>query len=131
VIRNLAGLARMGCRLDLDDFGTGNASITSIRRFAIERIKIDRSFVTRIDEDPEQQKMVSAILTMAERLGLDTLAEGVETPAERDMLVNMGCGHLQGFGIARPMPLPDTTAWLQAAQARAAGDTVLRLPRRA
>ena len=108
VVRNLAGLARLGCCLDLDDFGTGHASITSIRRFSIERIKIDRSFVTRIDEDPEQQRMVSAILTMAERLGLDTLAEGVETEAEQAMLARLGCGHVQGFGIARPMPLRDT-----------------------
>jgi diguanylate cyclase (GGDEF)-like protein len=131
VIRNLAGLARLGCRLDLDDFGTGNASITSIRRFAIERIKIDRSFVTRIDEDPEQQKMVSAILTMAERLGLDTLAEGVETMAERQLLTDMGCGHLQGFCIARPMALDDATTWLRTTQSGDAGQALLRLPRRA
>lgn len=113
VIRNLAGLARLGCCLDLDDFGTGHASITSIRRFSIERIKIDRSFVTRIDDDLEQQKMVGAILTMAERLGLDTLAEGVETPAERAMLARLGCGHVQGFGIARPMPLSETADWIR------------------
>jgi EAL domain-containing protein (putative c-di-GMP-specific phosphodiesterase class I) len=112
VIRNLAGLARLGCCLDLDDFGTGHASITSIRRFSIERIKIDRSFVTRIDDDLEQQKMVTAILTMAERLGLDTLAEGVETAAERAMLARLGCGHVQGFGIARPMPIKETDAWI-------------------
>jgi EAL domain-containing protein (putative c-di-GMP-specific phosphodiesterase class I) len=121
VMRNLAGLARLGCCLDLDDFGTGHASITSIRRFSIERIKIDRSFVTRIDDDPEQQKMVSAILTMAERLGLDTLAEGVETAAERAMLAKLGCGHVQGFAIARPMPLSETADWLRA-QARARHD---------
>lgn len=114
VIRNLAGLARLGCCLDLDDFGTGHASITSLRRFSIERIKIDRSFVTRIDEDPEQSRMVAAILTMAERLGLDTLAEGVETEAERSMLQRLGCGHVQGYGIARPMPLGETVAWMRA-----------------
>ncbi len=113
VIRNLSGLARLGCCLDLDDFGTGHASITNIRRFSIERIKIDRSFVTKIDDDPEQQKMVSAILTMADRLGLDTLAEGVETAGEHAMLVRLGCGHLQGFGIARPMPMQETDLWIQ------------------
>ncbi|TNC65158.1 putative bifunctional diguanylate cyclase/phosphodiesterase [Rubellimicrobium roseum] len=112
VVRNLAGLARLGCCLDLDDFGTGHASITSIRRLSIERIKIDRSFVTRIDEDPEQQRMVAAILTMADRLGIDTLAEGVETPEERAMLEQLGCGHLQGFGIARPMPFVETIGWI-------------------
>jgi diguanylate cyclase (GGDEF)-like protein len=122
VMRNLAGLARLGCCLDLDDFGTGHASITSIRRFSIERIKIDRSFVTRIDDDPEQQKMVGAILTMAERLGLDTLAEGVETEGERAMLARLGCGHIQGFGIARPMPLSETADWIRA-QSRARPET--------
>jgi EAL domain-containing protein (putative c-di-GMP-specific phosphodiesterase class I) len=114
VIRNLAGLARLGCCLDLDDFGTGQASISSIRRFSIERIKIDRSFVSRIDQDPEQSRMVGAILTMAERLGLDTLAEGVETEGERQILTRLGCGHVQGFGIARPMPFPDTIPWIRA-----------------
>ena len=127
VIRNLAGLARLGCCLDLDDFGTGNTSITSIRRFSIERIKIDRSFVTRIDEDQEQQKMVAAILTMADRLGLDTLAEGVETPAEHAMLTRLGCGHLQGFGIARPMPMDQTDAWIRANMK--GGGTALDKPR--
>jgi len=129
VIRNLAGLAELGCCLDLDDFGTGHASITNIRRFSIERIKIDRSFVTRIDADPEQQNMVGAILTMADRLGLDTLAEGVESDAELAMLRRLGCAHVQGFGIARPMPRADADIWLRARQ----HPTVepLNLPRRA
>ena len=118
IIRNLSGLARLGCCLDLDDFGTGHASITNIRRFSIERIKIDRSFVTKIDADPEQQKMVSAILTMADRLGLDTLAEGVETAGEQAMLARLGCGHLQGFGIARPMPMQETDGWIRAYRSR-------------
>lgn len=112
ILHNLAALADMGCRLDLDDFGTGHASITNIRRFAIARIKIDRSFVTRVDLDEEQQNMMAAILTMAERLDLDTLAEGVETPEELARLTQMGCGHVQGFAIARPMPLAEATAWL-------------------
>jgi diguanylate cyclase (GGDEF)-like protein len=127
VIRNLAGLARLGCCLDLDDFGTGHASITTIRRFSIERIKIDRSFVTRIDDDPEQQKMVAAILTMAERLGLDTLAEGVESAAEREMLARLGCGHIQGFGIARPMPLAETDAWIRTYESRRHDATPVQL----
>ncbi|NAZ35874.1 bifunctional diguanylate cyclase/phosphodiesterase [Rubellimicrobium sp. CFH 75288] len=128
VIRNLAGLARLGCCLDLDDFGTGHASISSIRRFSIERIKIDRSFVARIDEDAEQARMVGAILTMAERLGLDTLAEGVETAGERTMLARLGCGHVQGFGIARPMPLEETEAWIRGWDAeREGGPSHLRV----
>ncbi len=126
ILRNLAGLSALGCSLDLDDFGTGHASITTIRRFSIERIKIDRSFVTKIDADPEQQKMVAAILTMAEKLGLDTLAEGVETSAERAMLASLGCGHIQGFGVARPMAGAETDNWIAAYLARQSGVVPLR-----
>jgi diguanylate cyclase len=112
VVANIAGLSRLGCGIDLDDFGTGHASITSLRRFAVRRIKIDRSFVTRLDIDPDQQKMVSAILSMADQLGLATLAEGVETPGEHAMLAQLGCGDIQGFGIARPMPVDETMDWI-------------------
>lgn len=118
IVSNIANLARMGCGIDLDDFGTGHASITSIRRFAVRRIKIDRSFVTKMDEDREQQKMVSAILSMAERLGLATLAEGVETPGEHALLSQLGCGDVQGFGIARPMPVEETMDWIERHRAR-------------
>lgn len=112
LVANIAALAQLGCGIDLDDFGTGHASITSIRRFAVRRIKIDRSFVTRLDQDREQQKMVAAILSMAERMGLETLAEGVETPGEHAMLAQLGCGDVQGFGIARPMPIDETLDWI-------------------
>lgn len=118
IVSNIAHLARLGCGIDLDDFGTGHASITSIRRFAVRRIKIDRSFVTKVDEDREQQKMVAAILSMAERLGLATLAEGVETPGEHAMLSQLGCGDVQGFGIARPMPVDETLDWIARHRAR-------------
>ena len=112
--RNIAGLADMGCRIDLDDFGTGHASISSIRRFAVQRLKIDRSFVMKVDQDAEQQRMVSAILLMAEQLELDTLAEGVETAGEHAMLAQLGCHHVQGFGISRPLPFDKTIQWAKA-----------------
>ena len=110
--RNIAMLSDIGCQIDLDDFGTGHASIASIRQFAVNRIKIDRSFVTKVDEDQSQQKMLSAILMMAERLELDTLAEGVESLGESSMLAQLGCAHVQGFGIARPMPYDETLVWV-------------------
>lgn len=110
--RNIQRLSRMGCRIDLDDFGTGHASISSLRRFQFNRLKIDRSFVSGIDDDPDQQRMVAAILTMAEQLQLDTLAEGVESTGEHALLAQLGCGHVQGFGIARPMPYERTPTWL-------------------
>lgn len=122
VSRNIAGLARLGCGIDLDDFGTGHASIAAIRRFAVSRIKIDRSFVMKIDRDPAQQRMVNAILTMADTLEVDTLAEGVETAGEHAMLAQLGCSHVQGFGIARPMPFGQTVDWIIQSKARI-GDT--------
>ena len=113
VVRTISRLAEMGCRIDLDDFGTGNASLTALRRFKVGRIKIDRSFVTNIDDDPNQKRMVAAILSMAERLDLETLAEGVERVGEHAILSQLGCGHVQGFGIARPMPFEDTIDWIR------------------
>ncbi|SLN21265.1 Cyclic di-GMP phosphodiesterase Gmr [Roseovarius litorisediminis] len=114
VTRNISALATLGCLIDLDDFGTGHASISSIRRFAVQRLKIDRSFVLKIDQDPEQQRMVSAILVMSESLGLDSLAEGVESAGEHAMLAQLGCRHVQGFGIGRPMPFDMTADWMNA-----------------
>ncbi|MEM9031220.1 MAG: bifunctional diguanylate cyclase/phosphodiesterase [Pseudomonadota bacterium] len=114
VVRNLRAFAELGCRIDLDDFGTGHASITNIKRFSVSRIKIDRSFVTQLDTDSEQRTIVSAIQTMAGRLGLETLAEGVETPGEHATLRGLGCNFIQGFAIAKPMPFSDVQPWLEA-----------------
>ena len=118
VARNIAGLRALGCCVDLDDFGTGHASIASIRRFDISRIKIDRSFITKADQDPEQQRMIAAILTMAERLEVETLAEGVETVGEHALLAQLGCDHVQGFGIGRPMPFDQTLDWIATHEAK-------------
>lgn len=113
IVSNIAQLAAMGCGVDLDDFGTGHASIATLRRFTVRRLKIDRSFVTRVDQDREQQRMISAIVSLAERLGLETLAEGVETSGEHAMLSQLGCGHVQGFGLARPMPVEEAGEWIR------------------
>lgn len=118
ITRNIAALAALGCRIDLDDFGTGHASIAAIRRFSVSRIKIDRSFVMKADRDPDQQRMVGAILTLAEQLGLETLAEGVETVGEHALLAQLGCDHVQGFGIGRPMPFEQTLDWIAAHRAK-------------
>lgn len=117
IIRNVRALADMGCRIDLDDFGTGHAAFSSVRRFPVRRIKIDRSFVTRVDREMEQQRMVAALVSMADQLGLETLAEGVETGAEHAMLAQLGCANVQGFGIARPMPFEETLPWMDSLRA--------------
>ena len=67
----------------------------------------------KADRDPDQQRMISAILTMAERLQLETLAEGVETVGEHVLLAQLGCDHVQGYGIARPMPFDQTLHWIE------------------
>jgi EAL domain-containing protein (putative c-di-GMP-specific phosphodiesterase class I) len=118
ITRNIRSLAAQGFGIDLDDFGTGHAAIANIRRFAVNRIKIDRSFITKIDKDNEQQVLTSAIVRMADSLGLETLAEGVETTAEHSYLAKLGCRYVQGFGIARPMPFEDTISWLHKYQDR-------------
>lgn len=130
ITRNINALGALGCRIDLDDFGTGNASIASIRRFSVSRIKIDRSFVMKADRDPDQQRMISAILTMAERLQVETLAEGVETVGEHVLLAQLGCDHVQGFGIARPMPFDQTIEWINAHNAKKVDVPVIMQSRR-
>lgn len=113
ITRNIRALAAQGYRIDLDDFGTGHASLANIQRFNVDRIKIDRSFVTRADESPEQQRMINAIIGMAEQLEIETIAEGVETIGEKSILSQLGCTHMQGYAIARPMPLEQTIPWLR------------------
>jgi diguanylate cyclase len=113
IARVITRIADLGCGVDLDDFGTGNASITTIRRFALSRIKIDRSFVRGVDTDRNQQRFVTAVLALAEQLGLQTLAEGVETQGEHTMLAQLGCGHVQGYVLARPMAAEDLSPWLR------------------
>lgn len=118
--RNLTRLTAAGCLLDLDDFGIGNASMDAIRHFGISRLKIDRSFVTGCDHDPGQQRMILAMLALAERLEIETLAEGVETREEHGFLAQMGCGQVQGHAIGLPMSVSDSMIFLQqhAAQSR-------------
>ncbi|MEL7099678.1 MAG: GGDEF domain-containing phosphodiesterase [Pseudomonadota bacterium] len=118
VCRNLVALGRLGCRIDLDDFGTGSASIAAIRRFKVGRIKVHESFVNRADRDPEQQRLVGAVLSMAERLGVQTLAEGVETVGEHALLAQLGCDDVQGYGIGRPMPFDQTLTWMRTHEAK-------------
>lgn len=121
VARNIVALGELGCHIDLDDFGTGHASITALRKFRVHRLKIDRSFVTRVDRDEDQHRMLAAVLGMADRLGLETLAEGVESVGEHALLSQLGCDHVQGFGIARPMPADKMIEWAKGHATRIEG----------
>ena len=105
---NLLGvLSSLGTRIAIDDFGTGYASLSYLRRFPASVLKIDRSFVSEVDHDPRTRAIVSAIVDMAHALGVDTVAEGIETPAQLAALRELGCDIGQGFLFARPTPAPE------------------------
>jgi diguanylate cyclase (GGDEF)-like protein len=104
LLSDLKQLDAMGVRLALDDFGTGYSSLAYLHRLPFKRIKIDRSFVAGIVEDPRAMAIIRAIVDLAAALGADTTAEGVETPAQRRLLAKSGCTHAQGFLFSRPVP---------------------------
>ena len=97
-------LKSLGLGLSIDDFGTGYSSLAYLKRFPIDELKIDRSFVRDIPDDPDDMQIASAIIGMARGLNLRVLAEGVETAAQRDFLLAQGCHAYQGFLCSRPVP---------------------------
>jgi len=113
VDENLRRLVDAGFALELDDFGTGHAAIANLRKYPLERIKIDRSLVAGIDRDVDLVMITSAITNLARSLGLKVLAEGVETDAELEMLQQIGCTCVQGYLYSRPMPLSRLLFWLK------------------
>jgi diguanylate cyclase (GGDEF)-like protein/PAS domain S-box-containing protein len=96
-------LKDLGVRIAVDDFGTGFSSLRYLRDFPVDVLKIDKSFIDDIARDPRQRALVEGIVRMADTLGLQVIAEGVEEQAQRDALAAMGCGFGQGFLFARPM----------------------------
>jgi diguanylate cyclase (GGDEF)-like protein/PAS domain S-box-containing protein len=100
----LQSLKSLGVRLAIDDFGTGYSSLAYLRRFPVDIIKIDRSFVSGLGKDLEDSAVVAAIVSLADTLGLTTVAEGVETSLQRDYLLALGCTRGQGYLFARPVP---------------------------
>ncbi len=100
----LTRLQGMGVRLVVDDFGTGYSSLGYLKRFPVDSLKIDKSFVEGLGVEPESAAIVNAIVAMAGALSLDVIAEGVETKAQLDSLRTLGCGYAQGFWFARPAP---------------------------
>ncbi|MBK6649735.1 MAG: EAL domain-containing protein [Betaproteobacteria bacterium] len=105
-------LAAMGMSFSLDDFGTGYSSLGYIKRLPISRIKLDKSFVTDLPGNSEDEAVARATLSIAKDLGMKTVAEGVETTTQRDYLVSSGCDYLQGYLFARPMQAEDLRQWM-------------------
>jgi EAL domain-containing protein (putative c-di-GMP-specific phosphodiesterase class I) len=103
VMGRLEGLREAGMTISLDDFGTGYSSLTYLQRFAIDNIKIDQSYVRNLHAGAPDLALCKAIITMAHELGMRVVAEGVETIAQCDLLINAGCDMGQGFLFAKPM----------------------------
>jgi EAL domain-containing protein (putative c-di-GMP-specific phosphodiesterase class I) len=102
-LRRMSALAALGVTLSIDDFGTGYSSLAYLKRFPIQRLKIDRSFVQGLPGAASDAGIANAIVQMGRALGLQVIAEGVETEAQRDFLAQAGCHEFQGFLFAPPL----------------------------
>jgi EAL domain-containing protein (putative c-di-GMP-specific phosphodiesterase class I) len=110
----IARLREIGVRTSIDDFGTGYSSLSYLRELPVHALKIDRSFITDLLDEPDSEAIVRSIIDLARNLGLETVAEGVEDERVGDRLMSLGCDYVQGFAIARPMPARDMLRWLLA-----------------
>jgi EAL domain-containing protein (putative c-di-GMP-specific phosphodiesterase class I) len=96
-------LKELGVSVVIDDFGTGYSSLAYLKRFPVDKLKVDRSFTAEVPADPDQCAIVSAIVALAHALDIQVVGEGVETEAQRDYLKSCGCDFLQGYLVGRPV----------------------------
>ncbi|MDP9454256.1 MAG: EAL domain-containing protein [Actinomycetota bacterium] len=108
-IATLEGLKGLGVKLAIDDFGTGYSSLAYLKRFPVDVIKIDRSFVHGFGLSPKEAAIVQAVIDLAEALGLEPIAEGIESAEQARQLLEMGCYVGQGYHFARPLPSTEAT----------------------
>jgi len=109
----LSDLKEMGFAIAIDDFGTGYSSLSYLQKFSVDQVKIDQSFVEGIEDGTESYSIVKAIIAMCSSLGLETLAEGVETKAQLEILHELGCNKIQGYYISRPLPADEYERFLR------------------
>jgi predicted signal transduction protein with EAL and GGDEF domain len=110
-------LKQLGIRLAIDDFGTGYSSLLYLKRFPVGILKIDRSFIDGLGIDREDEVIVKAVIGVARALGIDLVAEGVETERQLQMLAELGCDYVQGYGLGRPLDAESTERLLAEAAA--------------
>jgi EAL domain-containing protein (putative c-di-GMP-specific phosphodiesterase class I) len=112
LLRTLGGLRTLGVKLAIDDFGTGHSSLSHLKRFRIDKLKIDRSFVRDIATDPDDRAITAAIVDLARNMGITSLAEGVESEAQLEFLLERGCDEMQGFLASPPLAVAQAAAYL-------------------
>lgn len=108
----LASIAKLGVRVAIDDFGTGHSSLSYLKRFNIDTLKIDRSFVREVTSDDEDTAIATAVIALGRSLNLKVVAEGVETLHQADCLRALGCDEIQGYLLSRPLSSEKLVAWL-------------------
>jgi EAL domain-containing protein (putative c-di-GMP-specific phosphodiesterase class I) len=111
----LRDIRAMGVGLALDDFGTGYSSLSCLHELPVNTVKIDRSFVSQASESEYHRVLIEATLRVARTLGLDTVAEGIETPEQATLMASMGCEKGQGFLFSKPLELDALLAWARLA----------------
>ncbi len=111
-VRTLDALHEMGIRISIDDFGTGYSSLSYLKRFPVDYLKIDRSFVDGVPEDKDDIAIIQSIIALARKLGIATIAEGVETEGQLRFLENEGCDGVQGYFLSRPQVDEEALGWL-------------------
>ena len=104
-IKTVSKLSALGIAISIDDFGTGLSSLAYLKSFKINRLKIDKSFITHIITDAHDQSLVAAIIKLSHALGYKVVCEGVEDKSQLVLLEQLGCDEVQGYYFARPMPV--------------------------
>ncbi len=114
VVARVEHLRRIGVRVALDDFGTGYAGLAQMSLLKVDQIKLDCCLVRRLESDPRTRVITRALIRLCALLGMDVVAEGVETQGQLDILRRARCPRAQGYALAHPMPTPDIITWLHA-----------------
>jgi EAL domain-containing protein (putative c-di-GMP-specific phosphodiesterase class I) len=109
----LTRLNAMGIPLSIDDFGAGHSSLSYLKKLPVQKIKLDKSFITDSVMDGKDIVIVQSIINMGHSLGLEVIAEGVEDQQTKERLTDLGCDTVQGFHICRPLPPGELTQWLR------------------